>query len=422
MASTVLHIAKVECGVRGPQAENLVSQTPSSTEVRASRAKITVFLVTVGLGVGGTEVQLREIAEHLDRQRFAVTVVALKGEGAIAGEMRKRGIRVLVLNGAGKMDARVFFRFFSLVRREQPDVIHSFLPLANYVGMLVGHILRVSVLVASYRGIEQRRNRFWVWVDRLAVRLAQATTCCSDAVRSFATERFGGDADKYMTIYNGIDIERFRCVSTISKSHLGLREGIATMGTVCRLEEPTKGLAVLLKGLAQLNQMSDIPPFQLLLVGDGPSANALRRLSEELALNKIVIFAGLRCDVEQILPLLDLFVLPSLSEGFGIALVEAMAAGCPVVATAVGGIPEIVQAGRTGVLVPAGDSTALTDALAGLLKDPFKASSLGREGQRWVATQFSVSTMVRHHENLYERLLQEAGVCNGLAPKAMAQA
>jgi glycosyltransferase involved in cell wall biosynthesis len=188
---------------------------------------------------------------------------------------------------------------------------------------------------------------------------------------------------------------------------------------VCRLDEPTKGLAVLLKGIAQLNQISNIPPFQLLMVGDGPSANGLRRLSEELGLNEIVVFAGLRCDVEQILPLFDLFVLPSLSEGFGIALVEAMAAGCPVVATAVGGIPEVVQTGRTGVLVPAGDSNALTDALADLLKDRSKARVLGREGQRWVVTKFAVSTMVHHHESLYERLLQEAGVCNGPATKAM---
>lgn len=422
MASTVFHIAKTEGGVQGSQAEYLVRQTISLLNVQGSRRKVAVFLVTVGLGVGGTEVQLMEIAERLDPERFAVTVVALKGEGAIAGEMRKRGIKVVALNGAGKLDARVFFRFFSLARTEKPDIIHSFLPLANYVGIIVGHMLKVPVLIASYRGLEQRKSRFSVWVDRLVVRLAQATTCCSDAVRWFAINRFAGDPNKYMTIYNGIDIERFRRVSTISKSHLGLREGIATMGTVCRLEEPTKGLAVLLKGLAQLSQRPDIPPFQLLLVGDGPSVNALHRLSEELGLNEVVIFAGLRCDVEQILPLLDLFVLPSLSEGFGIALVEAMAAGCPVVATAVGGIPEVVQAGRTGVLVPAGDSFALADALAGLLNDPCKANTLGREGQRGVATQFSVSTMVRHHENLYERLLQEAGVYDGVAPKAMAQA
>ena len=407
---------------QGPQAECLLSEPFLSPEANSSPCKATVFLVTVGLGIGGTEAQLMEIAEHLDPERFVVTVVALKGEGAIAEEMRKRGIKVVALNGAGKMDARVFFRFFSLVRAEQPDVIHSFLPLANYVGMIVGRMLGISVLIASYRGVEQQRSKFWVWGDRLVVRLAQATTCCSDAVRQSVIEGFGGDTSKYITIYNGIDVERFHRVSTLTKSDLGLREGIATIGTVCRLDEPTKGLAVLLKGIAQLNQISNIPPFQLLLVGDGPSGNSLRRLSEELALNEIVVFAGLRCDVEQILPLLDLFVLPSLSEGFGIALVEAMAAGCPVVATAVGGIPEVVQTGRTGMLIPAGDSKAVTEALADLLKDQSKARVFGRDGQRWVGTQFAVSTMVHHHESLYTRLLQEAGVCNGPIPKVMARA
>jgi glycosyltransferase involved in cell wall biosynthesis len=419
MASTILAIANVKSGIKGPQAENLSGEAFPALESKAYSRKVTVFLVTVGLDVGGTEGQLMELADHIDPGRFVVTVVALKGEGAIARKMRSRGIRVVPLNGTGRMDARAFLRFYSLVRAEQPDIIHSFLPLANYVGMIVGYMLRVSVLVASYRGVEQGRREFHVWVDRLVVRLAQATTCCSDAVRWFAIQRFGGEKPKYVTIYNGVDVEQFRCASTITKSDLGLREGRATIGVVCRLDEPTKGLAVLLKGIAQLNQISNIPPFQLLIVGDGPSANGLRRLSEELGLNEIVVFAGLRCDVEQILPLFDLFVLPSLSEGFGIALVEAMAAGCPVVATAVGGIPEVVQTGRTGVLVPAGDSNALTDALADLLKDRSKARVLGRAGQRWVFTKFAVSTMVHHHESLYERLLQEAGVCNGPVTKAM---
>jgi glycosyltransferase involved in cell wall biosynthesis len=421
MASTVLHIAKGKGSVEGLQAENLSGEPLPFPESKSYSCKVRVLLVTVGLEVGGTEGQLMEIADRLDPKRFIVTVCGLKGEGAIAGEMRRRGIKVVTLNGTGRMDARVFLRFFSLVRAEQPDVIHSFLPLANYVGMIVGYMLRVSVLVASYRGVEQERNWIQVWADRLVVRLAQATTCCSDAVRSFAIKRFGGEKTRYVTIHNGIDVERFRRASAVTKAALGLREGIATIGTICRLEEPTKGLTVLLKAAAQLTQRFDGLPFQLLLVGEGPSADVLRRLSEELSLRDIVIFAGARCDVEQVLPLLDLFVLPSLSEGFGIALVEAMAAGCPVVATAVGGIPEVVQSERVGVLVSAGDSHALTDALADLLKNRSKARALGNDGQRWVARKFAVSMMVHHHENLYDRLLRDAGMCNGPIPTAMGQ-
>jgi glycosyltransferase involved in cell wall biosynthesis len=422
MASTVFRIAKMKRGAQGLQAEHLSNDAFPSPAPKGCFRKARVFLVTVGLEAGGTEGQLLEIAARLDPKRFAVTVCALKGEGVIAKEMRRRGIKVVTLNGAGRMDARVFLRFFSLVRAERPDVIHSFLPLANYVGMIVGYLLRVSVLIASYRGVGEGKNRFEIWADRLAVRLAQATTCCSDAVRRFAVERFGGQKAKYVTIHNGVDIERFRRTSTMTKPALGLREGIATIGTVCRLEEPTKGLAVLLKALAQLSQRPNIPPFQLLMVGEGPSAESLRRLSKELGLSEVVVFPGSRRDVEQILPLLDLFVFPSLREGFGIALVEAMAAGCPVVATTAGGIPEVVQSGRTGLLVPPGDSKALADALADLLHDRGKAMALGSDGQRSVAAQFAVSAMVQRHENLYERLLREAGVCNGPVSIAMVQA
>lgn len=385
------------------------------------RGRPHVFLVTIGLGVGGTEGQILEIADRLNRERFIVTVCVLKGEGAMASGMRRRGIKVVTLNGTGWMDARVLLRFFRLVRAERPDVIHSFLPLANYVGMIIGSLLRVPVLVASYRAVEPWRSGPEVWLNRLVVRLAQAITCCSNAVRSFASETFGGEDSKYVTIYNGIDIERFRDAAAMGKPRLGLRDGVATIGTVCRLDEPTKGLAVLLKAVAQLTVMKDVPPFQLLVVGEGRSAEALCRLREDLALSGIVIFAGLRGDVEQILPLLDLFVLPSLSEGFGIALVEAMAAGCAVVATKVGGISEVVRSARLGILVPAGDSSALAYALADVLKDPAKARALAKAGQAWATAQFAVTTMVHHHENLYERLLQKVPASNGRRERITAQ-
>lgn len=389
----------------------LAEYTVSARSV-AKPQKITVLLVLVGLGVGGTEGQVMEIACGLNPDRFDVIVCGLKDEGSMADLIRRRGIPVIALNGSGKMDFRVLTRLFSLIRATKPDVIHSFLPFANYAAMLVGRVMNVSVLIASYRAIAHTQNRIVMWGDQLVVRVAQAITCCSDAVRSCARSQFGGDGAKYMTIHNGVETTRFhRTATTLQKTDVGLQEGRVTIGTVCRLEEPTKGLTVLLNALAQLHQRGGALPFQLLLVGEGPAERDLRQLSEKLGLRDIVVFAGLRKDVERILPLLDVFVLPSLSEGFGIALVEAMAAGLPVVATSVGGIPEVVQTGATGVLVPPGDSVALADAMEELMNNSSKAQFLGQNGRDRATRLFDVSLMVRHHENLYDRLLRETHGC-----------
>ena len=149
----------------------------------------------------------------------------------------------------------------------------------------------------------------------------------------------------------GVDAGQFAVGDAASKKELCLRDGRPIVGTVCRLAEPKKGLRVLLQAMAALNMGGNDPRCQLLIVGEGPARESLEALSRQLGLSDCMVFAGARRDIPRILPLLDLFVLPSLYEGFGIAILEAMAAGKPVVATAVGGIPEFVVPGETGLLV-----------------------------------------------------------------------
>ena len=151
----------------------------------------------------------------------------------------------------------------------------------------------------------------------------------------------------------GVDAGQFAAGDAASKKELRLRDGGPIVGTVCRLVEPKKGLRVLLQAMAALNMGGNDPRCQLLIVGEGPARESLEALSRQLGLSDCTVFAGARRDIPRILPLLDLFVLPSLYEGFGIAILEAMAAGKPVVATAVGGIPEFVVPGETGLLVEA---------------------------------------------------------------------
>ena len=241
--------------------------------------------------------------------------------------------------------------------------------------------------------------------ERLVSRSASAITCCSDAVRDSARSRLGGDPGKYLTVYNGVNVERFEH-PTRSPKAIQVPQGKKTIiGTVCRLEEPTKGLSVLIEAMELLKKPSDDRSFCLWIVGDGPAKPALQDLCERLGLLNDVVFAGERSDVKQVLHSLSLFVQPSLSEGFGIAIAEAMAAGLPVVASAVGGIPEVVVHGQTGWLVPPGDPRALAQAIARCVAHPQQAYEFGRRGWERVNQCFTIQSAARRHEELYERLM-----------------
>jgi glycosyltransferase involved in cell wall biosynthesis len=293
---------------------------------------------------------------------------------------------------------------FQLTRQERPEILHAFLGFANLAASLIGRLLGVPVVIWSYRDVEVWKTKAHWLVDRLAVRWADAITCCSDAVRQFVLVRMNGQAPKFSTIHNGVDLETFNRPRATSRAELNLREGGFVIGTVSRLDEPKKGLAVMLRALANLAGRDGLPAWQWLLVGDGPARDRLRSLAAELGLPGQVMFAGMRDDVASVLPMMDIFVCPSLYEGFGIAIVEAMAAGRPVVASAVGGIPEIVVHEDTGLLVPPGDAAALAGALATLLTHPGQARAMGARGQARVRERFSIETAVQQHQQLYESL------------------
>ncbi len=168
-----------------------------------------VMLLTVGLTVGGTEGQLLELASRLDSRRFNVLVCALKGEGPVALAMRERGIRVVTLNGHGAWDVRVLYRLFRLVRQERPEILHAFLGFANLAASLAGRLPGVPIVIWSYRDVEVWKTKAHWLVDRLAARWADAITCCSDAVRQFVLAHMNGQAPKFSTIHNGVDLETF---------------------------------------------------------------------------------------------------------------------------------------------------------------------------------------------------------------------
>jgi glycosyltransferase involved in cell wall biosynthesis len=208
---------------------------------------------------------------------------------------------------------------------------------------------------------------------------------------------------KVTAVYAGIDLDKFnirREKEEIDKlgEGFGLKKNDLVIGTVGRLE-PRKGYRYLLESAVQVSKT--YPQVKFLLVGDGELRDELEDLAKKLEITSKIIFAGLAQDVSSILSLLDIFVLPSLDEGLGIVILEAMAAGLPVIATDVGGIPEIVRDGETGLLVEPGNPSVLTSAITRLLGDKEYALTLGEAGKKY-AGQFSSKVMVEKIEEIYD--------------------
>jgi glycosyltransferase involved in cell wall biosynthesis len=260
-------------------------------------------------------------------------------------------------------------------------------------------------VVCSYHDEIVSEGRLLRAIDRLTFQWSHAVVCCSEAVRRSVSARIGGRVARQATIPFGVDLRRFAATELATRQELGLREGGPLIGTVCRLVEPKKGLSVLLEAMAALKRQKADLGCQVLIVGEGPSRRLLEAMSDQFGLSRCVVFAGVRRDIQRILPLLDVFVLPSLYEGFGIAILEAMAVGKPVVATCVGGIPEFVLPGETGLLVEPGNAAALADAIASMLRDPDRATRMGANGRSRVQAGFQISTVVRRHEQVYEACL-----------------
>ena len=364
-----------------------------------------LILLTVGLGVGGTETHILELASRIDRAKFDVIVCSMKAGGGLAEELRARGVRVVSLGGAGKLDARVLFRLWNLLRSERPDIIQAFLFWANISARLLGRVLRECPVISTYH--DEVVSEGWLvrTIDRLTLKWSHTIVCCSEAVRRSVSSQIGGGVAPYVVIPFGLDMHQFSAGNAIERQEVGLKEGGAVIGTVCRLVEPKKGLSVLLAAMAELKRLGGTPGCQLLIVGDGPARATLQKLSERLEITPWVVFAGVRRDIPRVLPVMQAFVLPSLYEGFGISILEAMAMGRPVIATSVGGVPEFVTHDVTGLLVDPGNVSALAGAIKRVLENSAQARLMGLRGQDHVRGKYGIASVVRQHEQVYEACL-----------------
>jgi glycosyltransferase involved in cell wall biosynthesis len=373
----------------------------------SGRSRINVMHVITELEVGGAERLLVDTVRYTDRERFDPIVVALfSGETPFADEIKRECVPVIDLAMSAKWRLDALWRFLRIVLRERPHVIHGWLIHAAVMSRIVGGIARVPVVISSRHNVEiggalrERVNR-WTsrWDDRMIA--------VSEAVREVAIVRGRIPREKIVTVPAGIPEIAFpprnRARAQLVEE-FQLPEHAVVVGTVARLHEQ-KGHADLAPVIQRLSGAEAACHY--LWIGDGPERGALGRLVSEVGISDRVRMTGSRSDVSVLLAGMDIFLLASRWEGLPVAILEAMAAGLPVIATSVGGTPEIVVHGETGLLVPAGDSDALADAVSRLSRDPALRRRMGEAGRERVTTEFGIETQVRRLEDLYARLLRE---------------
>lgn len=360
------------------------------------------------LGFGGAERTLIDIVTHLDRRRFRVEVACLFRAGELARELEAVDVPVTVLGMSPSVRPDNWLRVAQLVRSINPDIVHAHLPDACWYALPAAWWGRVPARIGHVQNVYRHWPAKLRLLDGLCMSVAGGVVVCSYAVQQFCEARRGYPLSRIRVIHNSVDLGRFDSLPSRDEARSAL--GLPTEGPVITAVAsltPQKGHSDLLEAVAKVR--TDFPNLLLLLVGRGPLRDALEDMARRLGLAENVHFLGARKDVPAILAASDVAVLSSHWEGLSLALAEAGAAGLPVVATEVDGIPEIVQHGVTGLLVPPRRPQLLAEALHALLRDPSRRQQMGEAARRWVAERFSVERMVRETESLYVELLGKAG-------------
>jgi len=378
------------------------------TKELALRPRIRVAFFVDTMHVGGTEMNALRTAKRLDQKRFSTVVATLAQHGPLLQAYHDAGIRVVQFPISSLYDRSAITegtRLFRFLRTERIDVLHCHDLYANAFAVPWGRLARVPVVIASRRWTHPAASRAMEIVNRVSYRLAHRVLGNSGAVAGMLRDVDGVPAERILEVPNFVENQAFQPPSAASqadfRSELGIPKDALLVGCVARLVD-VKDHRTLLRAIAQL--APSWPALHLVLVGDGPLRSSLETLARELGISGQVHFAGHRDSQHNINRMFDITALASLSEGFPNAIVEAMAAERPVVATAVGGNIDAVRAG-TGILVPSAAPAQLANALDRLLRDPVLRRRLGAEAGRVARAEYHVDTVIPGLEATYCNLL-----------------
>lgn len=375
-----------------------------------------IFYVIDSFDLGGAQTQLLELVQCLDKHEYQVAVCPIWPLMSLEPAFLDAGVEIIRIHKKYSIDFSEIWRLSQSMRHFQPDIVHTWLFTGNLWGRLAAIFAKVPVIVAGEMTVvpSEKVPSIFLSINRILAHWTDVITANSQSgIDRLRVDGF--ETSKLRRIYHGVDLKRFspekvNLYRDEIRNRLGIRPGVVTIFVMARMT-PQKGYPVFLQAVKQIVESgSDVCCF---LIGDGPDRDSLEKLTLFLGLSEIVHFLGFRQDTPELLSASDIFVISSYWEGLPNAVLEAMAMGLPVVATNVSGTAEVVQDGKTGILVPPGDSQAMANSLLFLMNDPILRDQMGTEGRKRCEKEFSLEHSVLLTTSLYNELISNKRDKNG---------
>lgn len=374
--------------------------------------KINVLHIIQNSKRGGVQLQLLNLLTAYDRQLINPTVCCLGVQDEVGSLMEKQGIDFVSLNVTRhyRFSSKLIIDMYRLMKSRNIQVVRAHKYSASIYGRIAAWLARVPIIITSVHGNYHKDLRFERHVaNKLLSRITDRIVAMSESIRQDIIAHDHIEPSKIIVVRNGVDTELFSPAGTAGsiRNELGLGENETIIGFVGRLV-PAKGLQYLLEAFAEMKKQ--IAGSKLLIVGSGQLMELLRGMVHEKGLKDDVVFAGERSDIPQLLAVMDIFVMPSIAEGLPNALLEAMAAGKPVLVTCAGGMGEVIQNGINGLVVPVSDPAALSEGLRRIAGDRGSAKKMGAAAREDILEHFSIRATARSWEDLYLSLLRGKGI------------
>ncbi|HOX27705.1 MAG TPA: glycosyltransferase family 4 protein, partial [bacterium] len=397
-----------------------VCSTSFVTVCRKEEAKypVKVLHIITRLDRGGSAMVMDDIVTGIDKNKFETHLLCGSFNGfsdkeadALKNSCASFRIEPSLKRDPGFSDVKALFKLYGIIRKGGFDIVHTHTSKAGFIGRIAARAARVPVVIHSTHGhvfygyFGSLKTKLFILLEKIGAHFCDAVLCLTELEIRDHLKLGIGRRRLFEVVHSGVDIKKFASPASPPsevRAGLGIKPDATVIGTVARLD-PVKGVKHLIDAFGIISSSRN--DTILMIVGDGEERDALEALAADKGLSHRVLFLGFREDVPDLLHSMDIYVQPSLNEGYGKSIVEAMSAGLPIVASDVGGIPFLISNGTNGLLVPAGNSSALSDALEKIIFSEDMRKNISRNARESVSDIFSVENMIKKIEETYTRLL-----------------